>query len=126
MTAAMRSGEGQNHSSLPGDRVAVGFLVSAAITALTLVVAFGLLALDVEYFWVVFVLGFGVVLPTSLGVVAVVWTDRESHDTRSAADDPRTPLDELRHQYARGEITDEEFERRVERLLETNDEEFST
>lgn len=120
MTAALGSVDGQNHSSLPGDRVSVGLVVSAAITALTLVVAFGLLALDVEYFWVVFVLGFGVVLPTALGVVAVVWTNQESHDTLPPADDSHAPLDELRLQYARGEITDEEFERRVERLLETN------
>lgn len=126
MTAALGTVDGQNHSSLPGDRVSVGLLVLAAITALTLVVAFGLLALDVEYFWIVFVLGFGVVLPTALGVVGVVWTNRESHDTRPAADDPRAPLDELHLQYARCEITDEEFERRVERLVETNDEQFST
>jgi len=126
MTAAIRSVDGQRHSSLPGDRVSVGLLVSAAITALTLVVAFGLLALNVEYFWVVFVLGFGVVLPTALGVVAVVWTTRTSHDTRPAEDSPRAPLDELRLQYARGEITDEEFERRVERLLGSNDEQFTT
>lgn len=120
MTAALKSVDGQNHSSLPGDRVSVGFLVSAAITALTLVVAFGLLALGVEDFWVVFVLGFGVVLPTALGVVAVGWTNRDSDGDRSAEDDPRAALDELRLRYARGEITHEAFERRVERLVETD------
>ena len=30
-----------------------------------------------------------------------------------------TPLEELRRRYAEGELTDEQFERKVERLLET-------
>lgn len=36
-------------------------------------------------------------------------------DEESAPD----PLDELRGRYARGELSEEEFERRVEALLET-------
>lgn len=41
--------------------------------------------------------------------------DRSRGDPGSAPD----PLDELRGRYARGELNDEEFEHRVETLLET-------
>lgn len=38
------------------------------------------------------------------------------------SDDPdRTPLDELKHQYAAGEITDAEFERKLDRLVDTDE-----
>ncbi len=39
----------------------------------------------------------------------------------SAASESSEPLDELRSRYATGELTDAEFERRLERLLETED-----
>lgn len=48
------------------------------------------------------------------------WWDED--DAESVTLDDRKepdPLDELRRRYARGEISDEEFERRLERLLET-------
>ncbi|SDJ93228.1 Short C-terminal domain-containing protein [Halovenus aranensis] len=99
-------------------------LVVSTVTMLTLVVAFGLLALGVEEFWVVFVVGFGGVLPMAVGALATLdrLDDRraggesQTHDERT--EDESAPR-ELRRQYARGEFTDEEFERRVERLLET-------
>lgn len=43
------------------------------------------------------------------------WNDAE---TTTASGDP---LDTLRDRYARGEVDDEEFETRLERLLETED-----
>lgn len=113
MTTAPRDAERRDRTSLPGDRVSVGLAVSAAITALTLGVAFGLMILDVESFWVVYVLGFGVVLPFALGAVTYVWRDADSPDG-----DSQDPLVELRMQYARGEMSEAEFERRRERLTE--------
>ncbi len=49
------------------------------------------------------------------------WRGREkksgsSKETNSGGDDP---LETLRERYARGELTDEQFERKLERLLET-------
>ncbi|XVH33736.1 SHOCT domain-containing protein (plasmid) [Haloferacaceae archaeon DSL9] len=40
-------------------------------------------------------------------------------ETKAAESTPRDPLATLRDRYARGELTDEQFERKVERLLET-------
>jgi uncharacterized membrane protein len=68
-----------------------------------------------------FVLGFFVVVPLvallgdALPIVESE-TDGVEVDRRPVADDP---VDRLRERYAEGELTDEEFERRLERLLET-------
>jgi len=96
--------------------------VSGAVTGLTLLVAFALMFAGFEFFWVVFVVGFGRVLPMSLGLVKHYYGDQERSTrreptTRSA--ETEDALEELRHRYARGELSDEEFDRRVERLLET-------
>jgi uncharacterized membrane protein len=92
----------------------------------TLLVAFTLMALGFEYFWVAFVLGFGVVLPTALGLVAVTGR-RETDESESGIEpqtgtqgDDETALTTLRRRYAEGKLSDSEFERRVERLLETD------
>lgn len=50
-------------------------------------------------------------------VVMEWWEDEEV--TTPEEEDAADPLQTLRHQYARGELTDEEFEHRLERLLET-------
>jgi len=54
--------------------------------------------------------------------VAEWWEDdagaAESRD-RSADRPDETPLEALRRRYAEGELTDEQFERKLERLLET-------
>ncbi|NUB92977.1 SHOCT domain-containing protein [Haloterrigena sp. SYSU A558-1] len=55
------------------------------------------------------------------------WTTDSSVDGESAADgdrtktpaDPRDALETLRDRYAAGELTDDQFERKLERLLET-------
>ena len=44
-------------------------------------------------------------------------TDPTTGSQRETATE--TPLEELRRRYAEGELTDEQFERKVERLLET-------
>lgn len=110
-----------------------------------LVLGLGLLALfsGFSYFWLIFVLGFAVVVP----IVAMLYGDEDDveewwdddwwggwgwnqkekrsepdreaesdEDTASAAD---TPLETIRRRYARGELTDAQFERKLELLLET-------
>jgi uncharacterized membrane protein len=72
-------------------------------------------------FWVIFIIGFAVVLP----LVGILFDDDESAtDAEPSADRPdeEDPLERLKRRYAEGEIGDEEFERRLERLLETEDE----
>lgn len=102
-------------------------LVVSAVTALTLAVAFGLLALGIESFWVVFVVGFGGVLPMAVAVLSYLGGPAERdadrrRRTRDASDTSETALEALQTRYAQGEFTDEEFERRLERLLETTSE----
>jgi uncharacterized membrane protein len=93
-------------------------VVTGVVTAATLAVAFGLMALGVESFWVTFVVGFGGVLPLSVAALEY----REATDdtpARAERSDADAALEELQLRYARGELTDEEFERQAERLLET-------
>lgn len=94
-------------------------LVPGAVTVLTLTVAFGLLAAGFEFFWVTFIVGFGVVMPIAVGLAKRAETDRERGRDGTAESGQADALDDLRRRYARGELTDAEFERRLERLLET-------
>jgi len=45
------------------------------------------------------------------------WWQRRQHHKKA----DRTPLDELKHQYAAGEITDAEFERKLDQLVEADE-----
>jgi len=112
------------------------------IVKLTSLVVLGVglsaLFLGYEWFWVVFVVGFAAVVPIAkvlteaLGVGA---PERKRESAPRPHDRDRTPdraenrtnepestqdaLDTLRTRYARGELTEAEFERKVEALLET-------
>ncbi len=97
-------GEGLTASSVPG-----------IVSALTLGVAFTLLALGVEQFWVVFIVGFGLVLPAATQYTRRADQQPEKKPTTDSETDPA--LARLRERYARGELTDEEFEHQVEKLL---------
>jgi uncharacterized membrane protein len=94
--------------------------VAGTVSLVTFLVGFGLLALGVDGFWIAFPVGFAGVLPLSVGLVRLY----RGRATGSVARDghggiPDDPLTELRSRYARGELSDEEFERKVELLLET-------
>jgi len=90
-------------------------VVVGGVTAVTLTVAFGLMFLGVPWFWVAFPVGFGGVLPMALGLVRL-YERRQESESAEPADDP---IATLRERYARGELSDAEFERQVEQLLET-------
>ncbi len=100
----------------PKDHHPLAPLVSTGITAATLFVAFGLMSIGIESFWVVFVVGFGGLLPISLGLLEYRRRERTCRRERSDSD---TALAKLRERYVRGEITETEFEQRVENLMET-------
>jgi hypothetical protein len=108
-------------------------VVAGVITLAVLTVAFGAMALGVPYFWVAFPVGFGVVLPVAVGLAGrfEASSARTGTPTPRPSDDAAGPvadrdevvhdeaLQTLRGRYARGELDEAEFERRVERLLET-------
>jgi uncharacterized membrane protein len=98
------------------DHPLVGLTVFAILGA-------GFLALFAgwEWFWMIWVFGFAVLLP-SVGIVAEHVLDDDATAEESVASET-DPLQRLRERYATGELTDAEFERRVERLLETEDRE---
>jgi len=47
------------------------------------------------------------------------WSQPERQSQPKRESDDETPLERLRRRYAEGELTDEQFERKLERLLET-------
>lgn len=99
-------------------------LLPGAVSAGTLLVAFSLMAIGFDHFWIAFPLGFGVVLPIAIGLgVSAHRTDRHADgvtDTQpQTARDGETALETLQRRYAQGELSEPEFEQRVERILET-------
>lgn len=98
------------------DTAAFGLLVTGTITALTLGIAFGLLALGFDFFWILFPLGFGVILPTALGLVG--FHHETTADDTNRSTQFETAQKKLQQQYVRGELSDEKFEQQLERLLE--------
>lgn len=94
-------------------------IVSSAVMALTFLVGFGLLALGYPHFWIAFPVGFAGLLPLSIGLVRYYEQSREESQTDQPADAQKDALEALRNRYARGELTDDEFERKVGQLIET-------
>lgn len=88
---------------------------------------FGVPILEAVDFWVIFVIGYAVVVPlVSLlrGWDGASATTPQAEDAADAsedasADDVDAALDRLRDRYARGDLSDEQFERKLEALLET-------
>ncbi|WP_254863574.1 SHOCT domain-containing protein [Halovivax gelatinilyticus] len=94
-------------------------MVSGAIVGLTLLTGFALMFAGVGFFWVVFVVGFAGVLPMALGGVELYERKRRRDAAAARKSEREDALETLRRRYATGELTDEEFERRLERLLST-------
>jgi uncharacterized membrane protein len=96
-------------------------VVGGLVTALTLLAAFGSLALGVQLWWVFFIVGFAGVMPVAVGLTKLYESRQAS--TSSVASPPAGADEEalatLRRRYAAGEIDEVEFEHRVERLIET-------
>ena len=96
-------------------------IVSVFVTGIWLAALF----LD-QGWWLAFMLfGYVVLVP----VTAILfgdeeeitgWRDGEVETVENEeTDEEGDPLEELRARYARGELTDEQFERKLDRLLET-------
>jgi uncharacterized membrane protein len=92
------------------------------VSLLVLGAGFVALFAGVDNFFLIWILGFAVLVP----IVELLTRDDEETDESSRDEgfdrrrvDDADPLAVLRDRYARGEIDDEEFERRLEALLET-------
>ncbi|RXK47291.1 SHOCT domain-containing protein [Halorientalis pallida] len=95
---------------------------AGVVSLAVLAVGLGGLALGIDWAWIAFPVGYGGVLPLAVsrarsradttGTAGTVDGTTEAEDDALAA---------LRRRYAEGEIDDVEFERRLERLLETED-----
>jgi uncharacterized membrane protein len=110
-----RNPTGDGDEASPIEAIAAG-----AVSIITLGVAFGLLALGQSYFWVAFPVGFGGGIPIAIGLVRWYESRMDANESiRQSHHETDTALANLRDRYARGKLTDEEFEDRVERLLET-------
>ncbi|WP_226929199.1 hypothetical protein [Halorubrum halophilum] len=70
-------------------------LVAAGGSALSLTIAFSLLALDVSLLWVAFAIGFGVVLPAAIGIVNARSTCKQRTDSTSQQSDTSSKLEAL-------------------------------
>ncbi|MFC5368050.1 SHOCT domain-containing protein [Salinirubrum litoreum] len=108
----------------------VSGVVAGVVSAGVLVVAFGALALGVEAWWLAFPVGYGGVLPLSVGLARwrtgdgrqsnrPVTTDEDSSRSTAAQSTgtDEAALATLRRRYAEGAIDEVEFEHRVETLL---------
>jgi len=103
--------------------------LAGVVTMATLGTAFTLLALHVEWFWVVFPVGFGGVLPVAVGAAKRRRArDGERGGRRrgaeaeaGASDGTDAALARLRERYASGDLDEAAFEARLERLLLTED-----
>ncbi len=82
---------------------AVAGLVSMGVLAVGLTAT----AAGLPMAWLVWPLGYGVVLPLSIGYAA----------RRAEADDDTDRLDDLRERYVDGDIGEAEFEAELERIL---------
>lgn len=108
--------EPSDSQSEDGNETPLEQTVSGAVIALIFIVGFGLMFAGVPWFWVVFPVGFAGLLPAAIGLARRYERDKSASAGKTEQEEA---LDELRARYARGELTDEEFENRVERLLET-------
>lgn len=97
---------------------------TGVVSTLVLIVGLAALFLGYGWFWVVFAVGYAGVVPLvatlSKGDVSEdvtgLWTDDDGDPEDAAEADP---LETLRERYARGELSEAQFERKLEQLLDT-------
>lgn len=119
--------QNMNNSSTQFTRLRL--VVTLVVLTLGLTMLFAVLGLDLLVA-ITFEVGIFILVPlvALLGdALPMVASGRRAEDAgeRAARDDATDPVERLRSCYASGELTDEEFERRLERLLETEDVELT-
>ncbi|MCO8266425.1 SHOCT domain-containing protein [Haloferax sp. AB510] len=119
MTSPKRIVDDATDDAADDEDSALEELVAGVVMALIFLVGFGLLALGVSWFWIVFPVGFAGVLPAALALVRIYESRRGGGADESLTTETEDALETLRRRYATGELSEEEFEAKVERLLET-------
>ncbi|MFC7018101.1 MULTISPECIES: SHOCT domain-containing protein [Haloarcula] len=112
---------------MPGETILDRIRDNATGVVSTLVTGVWLAALFTGQDWwlAALLLGYVAVVPLTAILLgdetdrARWWDDESTGDAADETADAETPLERLRRRYAEGELTDEQFERKVERLLET-------
>ena len=121
LTGATLTGANLEEGDGAGGETPLVSLVQAVVSGAIISLGVFLFVADWSLFWLVFVVGFVAVLPAATKLA-------ERYESRPADEDEADGEDEdkqasalatLRDRYASGEIDEAEFERRVERLLET-------
>lgn len=99
--------------------------ITGIVSMLVLGLGFVALFAGVDYFFLIWILGFAVVVP----IVAMLFENEDESESptehadrvpRRSDDDTNDALATLRERYARGDLTDEQFERKLDRLFETD------
>jgi hypothetical protein len=90
--------------------------VAGGVSLAVLAVGLAVTAANVPMAWLVWPLGYGVVLPLAIGYAA----RRERADQRGddSARDQHDPVSDLHDRYVAGDIDEREFERELEAALE--------
>ena len=120
LTGANLTGANLEEGDGAGGETPLVSLVQAVVSGAIISIGVFLLVADWSLFWLVFVIGFVAVLPAATKLAE--WYESRSTDvdeTEPEDDKQASALATLRDRYASGEIDEAEFERRVERLLET-------
>ena len=127
------SGPGSDDGWLGGDGGDAAGIASLLVLGLGLASLFGVI--PIGPFWAIFAIGFAVVVPL-VAILEDRLRDRDEsesegapsesdvrHSDASRTDDDESvdaALDRLRDRYARGDLSDEQFESKLEALLETD------
>ena len=121
LTGATLTGANLEEGDGAGGETPLVSLVQAVVSGAIISLGVFLFVADWSLFWLVFVVGFVAVLPAATKLAE--WYESRSADEDEAdgedEDQQASALATLRDRYASGEIDEAEFERRVERLLET-------
>ena len=91
--------------------------VAGVVSMGVLVVAFGMLALGIEWFWIAFPIGYGAILPLSVGLARRGVLSRDSGESAEETESDEDPLSALKQRYVEGDIDDEQFEAELERVV---------
>jgi uncharacterized membrane protein len=115
----MSESRSESPDSNDDEETPLEMIVGGITMALIFTVAFGLLALGIPWFWIAFPVGFAGLLPAAIGLTKLYERRQSESTNHSNTTNKQDALKTLRERYARGELSDEEFERRLDALLET-------
>jgi len=118
LTDANLAGAALEEGDAAGEDSPLVSLVQTVVSGAVISLGVLLFVADWSLFWLVFLVGFVAVLPAATKL-AERYESRSADGDDEPEDEQAAALATLRERYADGEIDEAAFERRVERLLET-------